>query len=278
MTGELPDIGSVNTTQIDGLQIRFARGGRTDGIPVLLTSPWPESIYAFRDVLFEIGKFNPLIAIDLPGYGRSEGRRSVMSPEGMGAFILSAAEHFGIKRMHAIGPDVGTPALLFAATRRPAVFESLVVGSGATSPELAAGGLKDLIASPPGALADADGGQMGAGFVLENAKRKTPPAVLEDYRLSSAGQRFEDATNFVRAYTRDLPRLKELLPSIGTPVLIIAGRHDPIVPPPNGQLLADHIPHSRYILLEGGHLIWEDAPEEYAANIVSWLTSGYRSV
>jgi pimeloyl-ACP methyl ester carboxylesterase len=201
-----------------------------------------------------------------------------MSPEGMGAFILNAAEHFGIKRMHAIGPDVGTLALLFAAARRPAVFESLVVGSGATSPELAAGGLKDLIASPPGALADADGGQMAAGFVLENAKRPTPPAVLEDYRLSSAGRRFEDATNFVRAYTRDLPRLKELLPNIETPVLIIAGKHDPIVPPPNGQLLADHIPRSRYILLEGGHLIWEDAPEEYAANIVSWLAGGYRSL
>src|SRR5262249_33125829 len=28
----------------------------------------------------------------------------------------------------------------------------------------------------------------------------------------------------------------------------------------NGQLLADHLPHNRYALLEGGHLIWEDAP------------------
>jgi pimeloyl-ACP methyl ester carboxylesterase len=138
--------------------------------------------------------------------------------------------------------------------------------------------LKDLIASAPGALADADGGQMAAAFVEETAKRKTPRAVLEDYRLSSAGRRFEDATNFVRAYPRDLPRLQELLPSIKTPVLILAGKHDPIVPPPNGQLLADHIPRSHYILLEGGHLIWEDAPEEYAANIVSWLKGGYRSV
>ena len=278
MSGDLPDIGSVETTQIDGLQIRFARAGRTDGMPVLLTSPWPESIYAFRDVLFEIGKLNPLIAIDLPGYGRSEGRPSVMSPEGMGSFILNTAEHFGFKRIHAIGPDVGTLALLFAAARRPAVFEGLVVGSGATSPELAAGGLKKLIASPPGAFADADGGQMAVDFVLANARRKTPPAVLEDYRLSSAGRRREDATNFVRAYTHDLPRLKELLPSIATPVLIIAGRHDPIVPPPNGQLLADHLPHSRYILLEGGHLIWEDASEEYAAHIASWLEGEYRSV
>jgi pimeloyl-ACP methyl ester carboxylesterase len=278
MSDALPDIGSVNTTQIDGLQIRFTRAGRTDGIPVLLTSPWPESIYAFRDVLFEIGKLNPLIAIDLPGYGRSEGRTDMMSPAAMGAFILNAAEHFDIKRMHAIGPDVGTPALLFAASRRPSVFESLVVGSGATSPELAAGDLKGLMASPPGALADADGGQRGAGFVSENAKRKPPRAVLEDYRLSSTGRRFEDATNFVRAYSRDLPRLKELLPTIETPVLIIAGKHDPIVPPPNGQLLADHIPHNRYLLLEGWHLIWKDAPEEYAATIVSWLKGEYRSV
>jgi pimeloyl-ACP methyl ester carboxylesterase len=228
MRDELPDIGSVETTQIDGLRIRFASSGNAHGIPVLLTSPWPESIYAFRDVLSDIGKLNPLIAIDLPGYGRSEGRPDVMSPEAMGMFILHAAEHFGIERMHAIGPDVGTPALLFAAARRLSIFESLVIGSGASSPELAGGGLKDLIASPAGAFADADGGQMGAGFVLESANRKTPGAVLDDYRLSSAGRRFDDATNFVRAYSRDLPRLKDLLPHIETPVLIIAGKHDPI--------------------------------------------------
>jgi pimeloyl-ACP methyl ester carboxylesterase len=86
MSGDLPDIGSVKTAQIDGLQIRFARISNADEIPVLLTSPWPESIYAFRDVLFEIGKLNPLIAIDLPGYGRSEGRPDVMPPEAMGIF------------------------------------------------------------------------------------------------------------------------------------------------------------------------------------------------
>src|SRR5215471_4754625 len=69
---------------------------------------------------------------------------------------------------------------------------------------------------------------------------------------SSVGRRFEDAANFVRAYPRDLPRLRPLLPNIETPVLIIAGKNDPIVPPPNGQLLADHLPHNRYTLLEGG--------------------------
>ena len=44
MSISLPDIGHVATTQVDGLQIRLARGGQSGGIPILLTSPWPESI------------------------------------------------------------------------------------------------------------------------------------------------------------------------------------------------------------------------------------------
>jgi hypothetical protein len=40
----LPDIGQVSTTQIDGLDIRLVRSGATEGVPILLTSPWPESI------------------------------------------------------------------------------------------------------------------------------------------------------------------------------------------------------------------------------------------
>jgi len=278
MSVNLPDIGDVKTTEIDGLQIRFARAGKTEGIPVLLTSPWPESIYAFRGVLSGLGEHNPLLALDLPGFGRSEGRADVMSPEGMGDFIIKVSEHFRVERIHAVGPDVGTLALLFAVVRRPALFESLVVGSGVSSPDLAASTLKDLIASPVGAFAQVEGGDIGAGFVSQSAMRKTPTPVLEDYRLSSAGRRFEDATNFVRSYARDLPRLRKLLPGVQTPVLIIAGKSDPIVPPPNGQLLADLLPHSQYILLEGGHLIWEDAPEEYAAYIGAWLRGGYQSV
>jgi pimeloyl-ACP methyl ester carboxylesterase len=92
------------------------------------------------------------------------------------------------------------------------------------------------------------------------------------------GRRFEDAVNYVRAYPHDLPRLQRLLPSIYTPVLIIAGSSDPIVPPENGQLLADHLPHNRYTLLDGGHLIWEDAAERYAAEVRAWLEGGYMHV
>jgi len=92
MNNSLPDIGRVTTSQISGLEIRLARGGRSDGIPILLTSPWPESIYAFRGIFPAIKELGPLILVDLPGFGRSRSRPDVMSPEAMGDFVIKLAE------------------------------------------------------------------------------------------------------------------------------------------------------------------------------------------
>jgi len=216
--------------------------------------------------------------MDLPGFGHSEGRVDVLSPEAMGEFIIKAADCLGLSRLHAVGPDVGTAALLFAASSKSTLFESLVVGSGGVSTDLVAGDLKQLIASPIGAFANIEGGDIGSSFVAASSARKPPAAVIDDYRLASAGHRFEDAVNYVRAYSQQLPRLQRLLPEIETPVFIIAGEHDPIVPPANGQLLADRLPHNRYSLLQGGHLIWEDAAEDYAAKVSQWLKHGYKQL
>jgi pimeloyl-ACP methyl ester carboxylesterase len=278
MNDQLPEIGFVEIATIEGLRIRFARSGPKEGVPVLLTSPWPESVYAFRDLQSAVGHEHPILALDLPGFGHSESRSDVLSPEAMGDFVIQAAAHFGITRMHAVGPDVGTPTLLFAAAKQPGLFESLIVGGGATNVDLAAGQLKELIASPVGALSEVDGGAIGVDFVRQSASRAIPVSVLEDYRLASAGRRFEDAVNFVRAYRRDLPRLEQMLARIETPVLIIVGRTDPIVPPENGKFIAQRLPRNHYVELNGGHLIWEDAPEAYADEITRWLDGGYRTV
>ncbi len=278
MSNVLPNIGEISNLEIDGVDVRLAVGGRPNGIPVVLTSPWPESIYAFRDVLSEIGAVAPYIAIDLPGFGMSQGRSDLMSPRGMARFIVRAAWKLGIKRMHGVGPDVGSLAMLFAAADRADLFESLVVGGGATSVELAGGGLVDLIASPQGRFSDVEGGDLAVGFVSQSVSKTVPPSVMEDYWHSSAAGRFDRATNFVRAYPEELPLLRPLLPQIELPVLVLAGRHDRLVPPANGQLLVNHIPRCRHVLLEGGHLIWEDAAADYGFELRNWIAGAYRDV
>ena len=108
-------IGPLRFATIDGLKIRFASSATTAGRPILLLSPWPESILAFSPTWEYFTKLGPVIAIDLPGFGASEGRPGVVEPEGMGHFIPEVLKSFDLKRPHAIGPDIGTSALLFAA-------------------------------------------------------------------------------------------------------------------------------------------------------------------
>jgi pimeloyl-ACP methyl ester carboxylesterase len=274
---QLPNIGTVSMAQIDGLKIRYAKGGTADGIPVLLTAPWPESIYSFHRLLPVLGKEHPYIAVDLPGYGHSDSRPDVMSPEAMGNFVIALMKHFELTRAHIVAPDVGTLAFLFAASKRPDLFESLVIGGGAVRVDLAAGQLKAIINSPPGSFANIDGA-LGVKDYLEAAAQLTPPAIIEDFRAASSGRRLEDASRFVRAYVTDLPKLEPLLANIRTPALVMAGRNDPIVPVANGQLLADKLPHNRFVILDTGHRAWEEAATQYANEVRSWLGGGYRTV
>jgi pimeloyl-ACP methyl ester carboxylesterase len=75
----------------------------------------------------------------------------------------------------------------------------------------------------------------------------------------------------------DLPELEPLLAKIQTPALVMTGRNDPIVPVANGQLLAEKLPHNRFVVLDAGHRAWEEAASQYTHEVGSWLDGGYRS-
>jgi pimeloyl-ACP methyl ester carboxylesterase len=272
----LPNIGTVSTEEMDGLQIRFAKAGTSTGIPIILTAPWPESIYSYHRLAPRLSEKYHLILVDLPGFGLSQSRPDIMSPEPMGDFVLKLLKHFGISRTHVVAPDVGTPAVLFAASKQPELFESLVIGGGAMHTDLAEGALKDLIFSPTGYLSEI--GADGVKPYLEQAALLTPGAIIEDFRAASSGHRLDEATQYVRGYIQDSPKLEPLISGIKTPTLIIAGKNDKIVPPANGQFLADRLPNNRYILLDAEHRVWEEASKEFNETIVSWFDKEYQSI
>lgn len=274
MTENLPNIGIIKTEQIDGLNIRYSTAGISHGVPVLLTAPWPESIYSFHRLIPQLTSNHFVVAVDLPGFGHSESRPDVMAPEAMGDFLIKLFKHLQIKSAHVVAPDVGTPAVLFSAAKHPELFESLVIGCAAMLPELAGGILKDLIHSPTGALAEA--GADGIKPYLDQAALLTPPAIIEDFKEASSGRRLDEATQFVRGYIKDSPILESELSGINIPSLIIGGKNDSIVPPVNGQFLADRLPNNRYLLLDAEHRVWEEAATEYINAVVSWINGGFK--
>jgi pimeloyl-ACP methyl ester carboxylesterase len=64
---------------IDGLTVRFAVSDHCGDHDALLLSPWPESLLAFEPTWWRLAEHAHLVAIDLPGFGHSERRDTLLS-------------------------------------------------------------------------------------------------------------------------------------------------------------------------------------------------------
>jgi pimeloyl-ACP methyl ester carboxylesterase len=264
---------------IDGVSIRFAESEPREQ-HALLTSPWPESLYAFEPMWTRLAEHAHLVAIDLPGFGRSERSNELMSPRAMGEFLVRVADAFSLESPHVIGPDVGTGAALFAAALHPGRFRSLVVGTGATAVPLQVGDpLKEWVEAPDlEPYRRIDGRQVVTAAMGTLERYHPTEAAREDYLLSYEGERFAESMRYVQTYPTELPILRDLLPTIRTPVQIIAGRRDRVVPQVNADFLHERLPLSKLAVLETGHWAWEDAADEYAAIVSAWWDGGYAAI
>jgi len=266
---------------IDGLAIRYAESEqRHHQNEALLLSPWPESLLAFGPAWSRLAESAHLVAIDLPGFGHSERRNELLSPRALAEYVVLVADAFELESPHAVGPDIGTGALLFAAASHPGRFRSLVVGSGGSAYPLQLGNvLKDWVEALD--LDDyrrADPRQIVAGALNAIEHYTLPDLVREDYLSSYEGDRFVESMRYVRAYPTDLPMLGDPLPEIRTPVQIIAGARDDAVPPVNADYLHERLPRSKLDFVDAGHFVWEDGADEYAALIGAWWDGGYAAV
>lgn len=263
----------LETTTIDGLSIRYARARRPGAETLLLLSPWPESLMAFLPIWTTLADRYDLLALDLPGYGGSQGRPEVIAPESMGEFVVQAVAHFGLTRPHAIGPDIGTSTLLYAAANYPEAFASITIGSGAVAyPLEVASVLDDLITASPEALRAIVAEELIDTVLSTVTTYDVPAFVRQDYITSYQGDRYAESARFVQLYPEQLKVLKPRLASIETPVLVIVGRHDPYVPVSNGQYLFDRLPNARLEIVAAGHFTWEEAAQTFAALVLDWAT------
>jgi pimeloyl-ACP methyl ester carboxylesterase len=201
-----------------------------------------------------------------------------MSPRAMGDFIVRAADAFELEHPHIVGPDVGTGAALFATAAQPGRFLSLVVGSGGTAVPIQLG---DPLREWVFATDLEPYRQLGGREIVERVMQTLERYILsdnarEDYLASYDGDRFAESIRYVQSYPAELEVLRDVLAQIQTPVQIIAGRRDAVVPPVNAQYLHERLSHSKLDLLDSGHFAWEDAADEYAALVAAWWAGRYK--
>lgn len=268
----------INFRTVDGVSIRFVESAPMK-VDALLLSPWPESVFAFEPTWSRLAEKAHLLAIDLPGFGRSERKDELMTPRAMGDFIVRVADAFGLANPHVVGMDVGTSAALFAAAAQPGRFRSLVVGAGGSTVPIQLGDpLREWVFAPDLEPYRRVNGRVVVEQVLKTLDRYVvSDAAREDYLASYEGDRFAESIRYVQSYPTELEVLRDVLPRVQTPVQIIAGRHDQVVPPVNAEYLKERLPRSELRFVDSGHFSWEDAADEYAALVSDWWDRGYKS-
>jgi len=261
----------TQTVTVDELRIRYADSGAADGPAILLASPWPESLYAFRRVWPALTLTGRVVAVDLPGFGHSQGRAELFTPSAMADFLYRFIAELGLGTPRLVAPDVGASAALFLAARHPDAIRSLVVGGGGASYPLdVTGALADIIAAPGVEVFEGQDIRATIGATVEPAApHDQEPDIWEDYVSAYENGRFAESTRYVRSYPDQLRLLADLLPAIRVPVRIFASDADPLVPVSNGRYLAERIPGSELTILPASHFAWEEIPDQFAALITS---------
>src|SRR4051794_471577 len=244
---------------VDGVEIRYAQSDGAHDPTVLLTSPWPESVYAFASMWSSLTEHARLFAIDLPGFGASERRDDLLSPRAMGGFLARLIDEAGLGTPHIVGPDVGTAAALFAAAEHPERIASVIVGTGGTAVPLQLGEpLRSWVLDPDFDKYRRIDPRAIVNVAVDTIAGGVPDDIRADYLDCYDGDRFAESMRYVRRYPEELPQLAELLPQITTPVTIINGRHDPVVPLANAEFLDERLPDSRLAIIDAGHFVWEE--------------------
>jgi pimeloyl-ACP methyl ester carboxylesterase len=265
----------VQFRTVDDVRIRYADSGGSHDQALLLTSPWPESVYAFAPMWATLAEHARLFAIDLPGFGASGRRDDLLSPRAMGGFLAEVIAEADLGTPHIVGPDVGTSAALFAAAAHPERIAGVIVGTGGAAVPLQLGEpLRSWVLDPDLDKYRRMDPRTIVGAAVDTIAGEVPDDIRADYLNSYAGDRFVESMRYVRRYPEELPELADLLSQIATPVTLINGRNDPVVPLANAEFLDERLPNSRLVIIDAGHFVWEEAPAEYASAILDSIAGG----
>ena len=228
---------------IDGVSTRVVESGAGNA-DALLLSPWPESVFATEPIWSRWPR-STLGRDRLARIGRSERKRRADAPRAMGEFDSFARPmRFLASRipMSSVGRRHGSVAL-----RRSLSPRSLSKPRGwhgrcrRTDP--AGEPLRQWVFAPDLEPYRQIGGRAIVERVIGTLERYTvSEAAREDYLASFEGDRFAESMRYVQSYPTELVILRDALPRIQTPVRIIAGLRDAVVPPVNASFLHERLP------------------------------------
>jgi pimeloyl-ACP methyl ester carboxylesterase len=254
-----------NELRIDGVRV-FYRRVAGEGVPTVYCHGNPTH---GEDWLPFLERGGPAIAIDMPGWGRSDKPDPVhfdYSMHGLSAFLERCLDELGVEQRKLVLHDWGSLALI-GAQRRPDLVERLVVVNVVP---LLPGYRWHWVAQiwrrrPLGEIANATTTKPAMALLMRQARgdRNPMPPEFIDSVWSHWDKGTGDATLALYRHA-DPDRLADAgrdLSKLTCPSLVLWGDRDLYLPARFAQAHAAALPDSQLrIVVGGGHWPWIDDP------------------
>ena len=271
----------LHSAEIDGSTVNYVELG--EGPPIVFVHGLGGCWQNWLENLPYFAQHHRVIAVDLPGFGRSELPRGEISIPNYGRFIDSLLRRLGVERATLVGNSMGGFVSTEVAISFPTWVEKLVLVSAAGAHELpgkvnSRQALRAASISQP--LTDAvikraeflarrpRGRRLMLGMVCRYPERLSAAMTME--MIAGAGKpAFDDALHSIFSYD-----FRDRLGEVSAPALIIWGRNDMVVPVRCADIYERALPDSRKLIMEStGHVAMIERAHTFNRTVAEFVRS-----
>ena len=259
----------MDQLEVNGLRIAYERRGH--GPPVVLLHGFVGNSREWRHQIDGLSDEFTVVAWDAPGSGRSsdppESFRMAQYADCLAGFI----DALNLERTHVVGLSFGGALGLELYRRHPAIPKSLVLASayagwaGSLPHEAAEQRLRLTLP-----MADLPPAEFVQQLIPTMLSESAPAEAVDE--LAAIMSEFHPAGFRTMARALAEANLRDVLPRVDVPTLLLYGDKDVRAPLSVAEDLLTAIPSSTLVVMEGvGHMSNVEAPERFTAEVRAFL-------
>jgi pimeloyl-ACP methyl ester carboxylesterase len=275
----VPSVPPGEFIEVEGLRLHYLEQGK--GEPILLLHGWPTSSYLYRNLLGILGEGNRAIALDLPGFGRSDKPLDASYSFRFHDRVLQGfLDALGIERAGLVVHDLGGPIGLYWASRHPERLSRLALLNTVVyaRPSLAVIAFV-AAARTPGArswLTSPRGLRFAMRFGVHDKERLTEEAIAayqEPFQTDQARKALRKTATGL--HPGGFKEIERWLPRAEVPVRIVYGKRDRILPDVARTMkkVSRDLPSEPEVTVldDCGHFLQEERPHDIAAILAGFF-------
>lgn len=259
--------------KINNIEVYYEITG--NGEPILLVHGHPFDHTMWEPQTEAFSKYYQIITPDLRGYGKTPLPQTPTRFEDYGTDLLKLMDSLNIGSFHVAGLSQGGQIIMELFRQAPSRIKSLIFAdtfAGPDTPEAkkARNDMADRM--------EKEGMDVYADDAIYKMVRRehvaSMPNVAAHVLKMMKSTLPKGAATAMRARSERINYLKEVLPTINVPTLVIVGRQDEFTPVEKAEELQENLQNSKMVVIEdAGHMPNLEHPDEFNAVVLDFLNN-----